>query len=331
MKTILIYLALGATVLASPVWAKDAVLGIAITESTSGEYDDDVNAALRAGADATSMTVFWDEADKGGEYVADPDWPAIANSYYPSKNLGLILSLPVIDTVTDRRPKDLQRLDWDDPEVIARFESYVTAILARLSDTNLVAISIGNEIDGHLDRDKDWRAYETFFIAAKDLVHRLRPGVPVGFTMTWQGMQGGTGANVNAHTDAMFINYYPLDGGFHVLPPTDIAAQLDAMISVASGKPVFLTETGYPSGGCGSSEALQLEYFQQLFAAWQSRKAAIPVVNLVWLHEISEESTNGYGGYYGLKDSCFLDYLGTLGLRSADGVNKLAFDWLVNR
>lgn len=327
-------LALLLATLFAPLAFGQTTLSIAITESSSGEYDDDVNQAILAGAQATSLSLFWDEADHNGEYAPDFDWPSIANAYYPSKDIGVILALPVIDTVADRRPADLQNLPWDDPLVIARFESYVGEVLGRLSDTNLVAISIGNEIDGHLTRNADWQAFERFFIAARDIVHRLRPDATVGFTMTWQGMQGanaGHAASLNTHTDAVFINYYPLDSGFYVLPPADIAPQLDAMITVAAGKPVYLLETGYPSEGCGSSDAMQLAYFQALFTAWDVRQIEIPLINLVWLHEISRDAANGYGGYYGVNSRCFLDYLGTLGLRSLDGHNKPAFDWLAAR
>jgi len=335
MKTHFIGLALIAILaFGAPTLATESTLAIAVTESTNGEYDDDINQAISAGATSTSMTVFWDEADKGGEYAPEFDWPSVANAYYPSKNMGLILSLPVIDTVADRRPKDLQNLDWDDPKVTRRFETYVTEILKRMRNTNLVAISIGNEIDGHLTRDQDWQDYQKFYIAAKDIVHKLRPEVVVGVTITWQGMQDQNAQRVtslNAHSDAMFVNYYPLDNRFRVLPPADISAQLDAMIRAANGKPVYLLETGYPSGGCGSSEAMQLAYYQELLTAWEARKSAVPLITLVWLHDIAQSTVDHYARYYGVGNRCFVDYLATLGLRSQDGKNKPAFDWLINR
>lgn len=318
----------------TPALATDSILAIAVTESSSGEYNDDVNQALKAGADATSLTVFWDEADKGGKYAPEFDWPSVANAYYPTKNMGLILALPVIYTVTDRRPKDLKALEWDDPKVIHRFETYVTEVLNRLSGTDLVVIAIGNEIDVYLTRDKDWQKYQNFYAAAKDIVHKLRPDVVAGVTFTWQGMQGDNAhqaASLNMHSDAIFINYYPLDSNFRVLPPDDIASQLDAMISAADGKPVYLLETGYPSGGCGSSEAMQLAYIQELLAGWEQRKSAIALVNLVWLHDIAQTTVDHYESYYGVANPCFVDYLSTLGLRSLNGKNKLAFDWLINR
>ncbi len=305
-------------------------LGIAITESSANDYDSDVNAAIRAGATATSLTLFWDDAMQGQAYAPEVDWPSIANSYYPGKGLSLVLSLPVIDTVTDRRPEYLRALPFDDSRVITAFTAYATEVLSRLPDTTLAAIAIGNEVDGTLTTEQDWRAFARFFQAAKAAVQALRPGTPIGFTTQWSGFNARALA-ANAAADAIFINYYPLDSRFHVLPPEDIATQLDAMVQIAKGKPVFLTETGYPSGGCGSSAALQAQYFQALFKALKPRSADIPLVMLNWLHDIPADSLKGYAQYYGASTPCFLSYLATLGLRTHDGQDKPAFTWLTQQ
>ena len=306
-------------------------IGIAITESNANDYDADVNQALRAGASITSLTLFWDEAMQGSTYAPEFDWPSIANSYYPSKNMGLVLSLPVIDTVADRRPDALRTLPFDDPRVINAFTAYTSEVLSRLEDTNLVVISIGNEVDGVLTTARDWAAFANFFKAAKTAVQALRPGTPIGFTTQWHAFQGphrASALQANAAADAIFINYYPLDSGFRVLPPEGIATQLDRMITMAAGKPVFLTETGYPSGGCGASEALQLQYFQELFSALETRKSKIPLTMLVWLHDRPAEKLAFYDEYYGISNPCFSSYLSTLGLRSHTGQDKPAFAWL---
>jgi len=145
-------------------------IGIAITESNANDYDADVNQAIRAGATVTSLTLFWDEAMQGDTYAPDFDWPSIANSYYPSKNMGLVLSLAVIDTVADRRPEALRALPFDDPRVISAFTAYAAEVLSRLEDTDLVAISIGNEVDGVLTNARDWAAFANFFKAARTAV-----------------------------------------------------------------------------------------------------------------------------------------------------------------
>lgn len=305
-------------------------LGIAITESTANNYDSDVSQARRAGATTTSLTIFWDDTMQGSTYAPAVDWPSIANSYYPTKSLSLVLSLPVIDTVADRRPAELRALPFDDPRVIKAFTTYAAEVLSRLSDTSLIAISIGNEVDGYLTTQQDWDAFSAFFQAAKAAVQKIRPNTPIGFTTQWSGFNAHA-LKANAAADAIFINYYPLNSRFHVLPPADITSQLDAMIQMAQGKPIFLTETDYPSGGCGSSETLQTQYFQALFNALETRAIEIPLVMLVWLHDISPESLQYYAQYYGTSNPCFLSYLGTLGLRRHNGRDKPAFTWLTQQ
>ncbi len=329
MKSLLFLLGLLFTSLAHA-----QTLGIDITESAGNDYDFDVNQALRAGATATSLTLFWDDAMQGSIYAPEVDWPGVANSYYPTKGISLVLSFPVIDTVTDRRPEALRALPFDDPSVINAFTTYATEVLSRLPDTTLAAVAIGNEVDGYLTTQQEWDAFANFFQAAKAAVQEVRPNTPIGFTTQWSGFQGPNRASAlaaNAAADAIFINYYPLDSRFHVLPPENIATQLDAMVQMANGKPVFLTETGYPSGGCGSSDALQTQYFQELFKALQPLSAEIPLVMLNWLHDISPESLGFYGQYYGTSNPCFLSYIATLGLRSHDGKDKPALTWLAQQ
>jgi hypothetical protein len=57
----------------------------------------------------------------------------------------------------------------------------------------------------------------------------------------------------------------------------------------------------------------------------------VPLVNLVWMHDISAEQLEAYRSYYGSDDDCFARYLGSLGLRTRDGADKPAFAWLKER
>lgn len=314
----------------APVRAADfaADFAIAITDPADGDWDGSVQIARDAGATATSLMLFWDEFDKQGIYAPDADWPEIANSYYPGQNLKLTLVIAVLDTVADRRPRDLRQLDWADPALAARFVAFMGEVLHRLKDTDLVAIAVGNEVDGVLS-GQDWAGYQAFFEAVKPKINALRPNVPVGTTMMWQGLQDNAQAQALANAgDAWMVNYYPLDDRFRVLPNAAFPAQLDRMIAAASGRPVLLTETGYPSHGCGASPEGQREFVQVLLQAWQARKQQIPLVEINWLNDISPEATAGYGRYYGLGNKCFLSYLGGLGLRDLAGADKPALAWL---
>ncbi len=308
-----------------------ATFAIAINDRADDDFNAGVQDALAAGADATSLTLFWDELEKDGVYAPEFDWPTIANQYYPGVGLSLILSIPLVDTVTDRRPAALQSLSWDDPELARRFAVFVAELLGRMQDVDLVAINIGNEVDGVLS-GSDWDTYRQFFIAAKAEVARLRPGVPVGVTITWDGLRDNPAAQALANEgDVWMVNYYPLDSGFRVKDNADMPTQMDAMIAAAGGMPVMLTETGYPSGGCRGSLAGQQDFVETTMQAWQDRQAHMPLLTLVWLNDISDAALGFYRQYYGVSNACFLSYLGTLGLADHNGRDKPALTWLKNR
>ncbi len=311
--------------------AAEPILSIAGTMDASEDYAVVLEELTAAGANATSLTLYWDQMAADGTYAPDPDWPAIANIVYPSEGLQLTLNIAVIDTVADRRPVALQQKAFSDPQVIAGFEEFLTTVLAAMPDVTLTSIGIGNEVDGYLT-DSTYDEYAVFFAAASDMAHKLAPDVPVGVTMTWDGLQDDPRAQSLADLgDVWMINHYPLTPEFQVQDPRNTADTLADMIAMAGRKPVFLTETGYPSGGCGASEATQLAYVQQVLQFAEANSEKLPLVTLVWLHDISEEDVLGYAEYYGQPSECFAAYLGSLGLRSHAGRDKPVFNWLRNR
>lgn len=317
--------------IASPVVA-DPVLSIAGTLPANGNYDEVLRGLADVGADATSVALFWDELERDGRYAPDADWPAIANLVYPLRGIKVQLMISVVDTVADRRPADLRGLPYDDPRVIARFDAFLTQVLTRMPAVTLVGLGIGNEVDGVLHGD-DWATYGRFFQAAQNTAHRLRPGLPVGMTITWGGLQGPQGAPARALADlgdVWMVNHYPLLPGFAIDRAAAIPGTIDAILAAAGDKQVFLTELGYPSGGCGGSEAGQAD-FVRLALDRVADDPRVSLVTLVWMHDLSRAEVAGYAAYYGVGGDCFAGYLATLGLRTHDGTDKPAFAYLRNR
>ena len=239
--------------------------------------------------------------------------------------------ISVIDTVADRRPADLQQRAFSDPVVIDRFEAFLTEVLTAMPEVTLTSIGIGNEVDGYLT-DDTYDDFAVFFAAASDVAHQLVPDVPVAMTFTWDGLQSDLKAqSLAALGDVWMINYYPLTPEFQTKPPSNTADVLTDMLVLADRTPVFLTETGYPSGGCGATEVGQLAYIQQVLQFAQINAARMPLVTLVWMHDLPADDVETYADYYGQTSDCFADYLSTLGLRTHDGRDKPAFSWLRNR
>jgi hypothetical protein len=311
----------------------DPLLSVAGTFDASTDYEIVLEQLQAVNADATSVSLFWDEMEKDGHYAPEFDWPAIANMVYPRRGLKISLMFSVVDTVTDRRPADLRRLRYDDPVVIERFKAFLTSVLQRMPDVTLTSIGIGNEVDGVLS-GQEWDQYGTFFAAARDIAHGLRPGVPVGVTMTRSGFIGPDAVRARKLADlgdVWMLNYYPLAAGFHIEDPQTAAPALESILMMARGKQVYLTETGYPSGGCDASETGQLQFTRNVLEFAAAHAQQMPMVTLVFLHDLPPTDVDRYVSYYGVDSDCFAAYLATLGLRTFDGVDKPAFAWLRSR
>lgn len=309
-------------------------LSIAVNMAEDADFIRAMVAAQSAGAQSVPVPLFWDEVMKNGIWAPEPDFTRIANGLYPTIRMKVQLVLPVIDTVADRRPPELRGLAWDDPALLAAFDLYAAEVLTRLDRVDLASISVGNEVDGYLATPQDWAAYRTFFNHAKTVMAKARPGVPVGVNLTWSGLNGPLAAEAQALAsagDMWLVNHYSLQVGFQIGPPDMIAEDMAAMVDMAAGKPVYLSELGYPSDGCGSTETGQQEFLAAAFKAWSQHADRVPLVTLVWLHDISEDELETYTDYYGVGDNCFARYLGSLGLRHHDGTDKPAFEWLLEQ
>jgi hypothetical protein len=321
-----------ALMLATPAMA-DPLLSIDITLADGEDYPSAVRVVKDGGADATSLSLFWDDLEtEPGVYAPKDNWPTIANLYFPATGLAYTLTFSVIDTVVDRRPPDLQGLAWDDPLVINRFTAHADAVLARMPRVQFKAIAIGNEVDAFLTTPSDVVAYARFLVAVRDHLAKTRPGVPVAAKLTFSGLIGDPArlAPILQAGDAAFFTYYPLNPDFTLRPPTDAAHDLDVMLDLAAGKPLWLLESGYPSNGCGAPEGGQEAFFNTLLTAVAQHKEAIALVSATYLTDLPEAVVDGFSDYYGIGGDCFARYLGSLGLRQFDGTAKPALAALMH-
>jgi hypothetical protein len=274
----------------------------------------------------------WDEIEPQAGQLTN-QWLDVANAYYPQVGVRLVISLNPIDTSSSRLPNDLKGKPFDHPDVISRYKKAVDYVLSRLPDSTLVAFSIGNEIDGVLGADSTkWAQYARFFQATADHVRRKKPNVPVGAKVMLPSVIGDRRRQVqavNRHADAVFVTYYPLKSDFRVKAPTVVHDDIDAVVKLYPDKPIYFLEAGYPSSThLGSSEQQQAEFVREIFKVWDGHATKIRAMNFIWLHDISSAEVNNYRKYYGVNARNFGEYLGTLGLRTHDGMDKKAFTML---
>lgn len=312
----------------------ERLLGIAISDRSDGDFEAAYKEAVDAGLQVISLPLAWDDLETSpGVYAPSPDFLAIAASFYPSRGSRLILEINPIDTNNERVPDYLDGRAWNDPELVQAFEDLLDWTLPRAAGIDLVALSIGNEIDATLASETAWKQYTDFFARVASYARRLRPGVPLATKVSKDGHIGpfaAQAAAINEYTDVVLTTYYPLAGDFRVQRPETVHGVFDDITSRYPGRTVFFSEIGSPSTSrCGSSEALQADFVREAFEAWDEHADQIGLLEWVWMHDISGEILDFYETYYGLSNSCFLDFLATLGLKHSDGGDKPAWRALV--
>ena len=181
----------------------DRILSIDVTDPADGDYDASLTTAIDAGAQAVSLSLFWDGLETApGKYQPNPNFLEIANAYYPTRGIALDLTISPIDTNQLRMPEDLQNLPFDDPKVIARFNKLLDYVFTQIPELDLVSFSIGNEIDGYLGTDSQkWEEYTAFFAATSAHARTLRPDFVVGTKGMFDGIMGKSAVyfqNINA-------------------------------------------------------------------------------------------------------------------------------------
>ena len=312
----------------------DRILAIDVTDPADGDYDASITKALDTGAEALSLSLFWDEIETApGKHEPTPNFLEIANAYYPTRGIAVDLVINPIDTNQARLPKDLQNLPFDDPEVISRFNNLLDYIFTQIPELDIVSLSIGNEIDGYFGTEtQKWAEYTAFYAATSAHARTLRSGLVVGTKGMYDGVIGSSAdyfQKINAHSDAIFVTYYPLNGDYTVRKPNTVYEDFDAITKAYPEKDIYFLELGYPSSEkCNSSEEKQAAFITETFRAWDIHAEQIKVINFSWLNDISPYSVEEFEKYYGFSNRGFAAYLGSLGFLNYDGSEKSAYGQL---
>ncbi len=309
--------------------AADGAISFELTSATNEDFELTFAEARSLGLKFASLSVPWDEIERTpGVFTSGV--LGDANAFYQLKEIPVLLTIPTIDTNALRLPADLQGEQFSSPNVKARFAALLRFVLNELRDTTLVGISIGNEVDGLLGYDPNkWAEYLDFFESGLGVIHAQRKGTPVGAVLGFRGFLSSRAAPLIAASDVALVTYYPLNDDFSVRPVTDVSGDFESMVSAAQGKSLIVAECGYPSASeNGSSEAQQRDFFTEMLRVWDLYKSEIPYLLIFSLTDYPSTFVAELGQYYRLQDGGFLAYLGSLGLRRADGSAKASFEVL---
>lgn len=251
-----------------------------------------------------------------------------------TNQLTQLVGIQLINTVARQVPASLASADWDSNAMINAMHGLLDQLIPHMRN-RVRYISIGNEVDVYFQgRSQDeLDAYRVFFDDAAQYLRQRLPGVQVGITVTaggWLGSNVQRWLDLTASSDVMIATYYPLQADYSVQPPQAPAQDFPALLQLAGSKQLVLQEVGYPSSTInGSSEAMQAEFFHQVFAAWRDSDGRIPFLSLFLLHDIASDLVDVFTVYYGVPDPKFRAYLDSIGLRNRDNTDKLAWPAVV--
>ena len=333
------------TALHSQLPKGDRILSWHVDMSENGSYDSAMSYARRACLESTPLFFTWRSLeDSAGVFNSSlmNQTLRIANFYYPFFGIPVELQLAPINTVRREVPADLENLPFDDPRMIKRFKTLLDTVFSRLPDLTLTSLSIGNESDGFLGTDlQAYLEYKSFLDSvipyAKNRYRALHgEELLTGTTFMFSGLVGPAKKSlcklVNAGRDFIAVTYYPLNPDFTMKPPAVVFDDFDKITTEYSdtATPIHFVECGYSSSAvCNSSEALQADFYRNVFSAWDQHADRIRLIAIVKLTDWSQAVVDQLADYYGLPNlESFKEYLRTLGVRTypGDGKNKAAYE-----
>ena len=316
---------------AQPQPRGNRLIGHGISEGANG-FGEAFALALDAGLEFIELPLAWDDVENApGQYESKT--LKIANAFFPAQGVKIFLTVNPIDTNNLRMPADLKNRAFDDPKVIARYQQLLDYVFEQTGDLEIIGFGIGNEIDAYLANDPSrWEQYRKFYDAARQYVKNKRPGLKVGTkAMMYGHIFHHTEAlkKMNRNSDLIMVTYYPLKGGFRLREPAVVHEHFKRLTAIYKDRPISMLEAGYPSSSyLGSSEQKQAVFIRELFAAWDKHRDQVLHMNFMWLHDVPDSKLKEFETYYGFSSREFIEFLATLGLRTHNGEDKLAFNEL---
>jgi hypothetical protein len=302
-------------------------------QNTSFTYDSAMVLGKNLGMSQIGLHFLWTKIETAPD-TFDFTFLDIANVYYPAYNISVNLNIDPIETNHLEVPSDLISLAFDNPIVINRFKKLLDSVKVHIPSLQLSSLVIGSEVDASLGANAAlWKQYTTFYDSVSMYAKTLWPGLKVATELTFGGIttQNTFAQILNTNSNYIGVSYYPLNNNYTVKPVSAIPADFSTLVGLYPSKPICFYQFGCPSGSsCNSSQTLQAQFIAKTFTSWDTYASNIRMIDFTWLHDIDSASVNYYSTYYGVTDTIFLEFLGTLGLRTwyGMGTDKLALDEL---
>lgn len=316
---------------------------------------------LNPPATADSMAARWNDAINAGMSVSrlQIDWPELEpspNSYdqagfeqrlFEMKTQGLqpFLLISAYDSDGPVVPDDLAGLDFDDPELIQRFNNLMDWVIPMLVEYGGFLISISNEPDNSFGEVPGLNnQILEFLINVKEHIHQINDEMAVTVTFAEGSLdedKPGITA-ILAACDVASWNFYGAKSNFNNPDPyyyvaqteSEIKSDIQRMLDVSGEKMIVIQELGMFSGNTtlNSSQEIQRKFFEVFFSEMKNQermRAAFNFQLVDWSPEVTQifnEMLEDEGLPKEFIDQ-FAESLETIGLISYnDGMRKSAWD-----
>ncbi|MFX1256756.1 MAG: hypothetical protein ACFFAN_02770 [Promethearchaeota archaeon] len=312
----------------------DRLLGIDVNPASGVDYNAAFDIANTTGMDFVSLSFGWNDIETTPHNYTN-EYLEIANYYYPSKNCKIALIIAPIDTNVNRMPIDIKDKPFNDTEVISRYNDMLYNVSDQLKDVDIISLSIGNEVNAYLGSDQNaWANYTDFFNQTSKYARTLWPNTKIGCKTMFKALTVTNKDEIftlNNFSDVIMTTYYPLNDDFSVKPLSILRKDFDNITQLYENREIYFLEVGYPSNETlGSSNSMQAAFIEEIFRQWDLYVDQVKVIHIVWLHDKSTTEVNDLCNYYNNYSENFKAYLGSIGIRTSDGIDKEAFLKLKN-
>lgn len=236
--------------------------------------------------------------------------------------------IQTIDTNNRTLPADLADEAFDSARLLKRWEELLRQMVPRLP-ADVRWLALGNEVDIYLKaHPREVAPFIRFLEHGRKVVREIAPRLKVSITVTHDGVRDNPemAARLMKGMDFASFTYYPLNRDMTVRPIAEVPLDMERMVKAAGKLPILFQELGFPAGRLNNSdEEKQAAFVDACFDFIKACQAPIEAFSFFMLHDFDKKMLDELVGYYGIADPRFRSFLGTLGLKSADGTPRKAW------
>ncbi|MBN9657909.1 MAG: hypothetical protein J0H49_07010 [Acidobacteria bacterium] len=303
------------------------------TSFSTAEREAALASVAGAGGNFSHVSVRWSDIEKSPgvyDFSSITQWMSWAAKY----NFDVALTVRTIDTTVLSVPPDLAGRKLSDATVISRFVTMMKAMKSVVT-TKVRWINLGNEVDVYLRNVPAASAdLQTFLQAMQSQLKSQYPSATFGVVFTHAARSTPSVVTpILALSGHVGFTYYPLNADMSVRAPSVVASELAEIVALAGGKPLVLTEVGYPTSALlGGSESAQSTFVQNIFDALRTSSGKVQAANFFQLNDMPSTVVSSLVDYYNTSGFMTSEtaqrvgaFIASLGLHSQTSTDKLSW------